>query len=134
MSAKGLPLHHLSLGSIAVIAVLLCLPSRGTAAEPESPGKAAYMRYCSSCHGAGGKGDGPLANMLTTKPTDLTQIAKKAGGQFPLKTVDQAIEGTRPIRGHGEVDMPVWGQRLGTASMRGETLLIEEYIHSIQVK
>jgi hypothetical protein len=72
--------------------------------------------------------------MLTTKPTDLTQIAKNAGGQFPLRKLHRTIEGKRPIHGHGEVDMPVWGQRLGTTSVRGETLLIEEYIHSIQVK
>ncbi len=35
-------------------------------------GKEIYERYCIACHGADGKGDGPEAYKLETKPTDFT--------------------------------------------------------------
>jgi putative copper export protein/mono/diheme cytochrome c family protein len=35
-------------------------------------GVALYSQHCVSCHGAGGKGDGPLAAKLTPPPADLT--------------------------------------------------------------
>lgn len=129
--------------SVAVTAILSCLPTRATAAEPENPAKATYVQYCSSCHGSEGKGDGPVANWLTAKPTDLTQIAKKAGGEFPMMRVIQAIDGTANVRGHGDSDMPVWGDRFRAeagaplarqAQVRGKLLFIAEYLRSIQVK
>ena len=35
-------------------------------------GKVVYTKECFSCHGAAGKGDGPAAKDLTTKPGDLS--------------------------------------------------------------
>lgn len=35
-----------------------------------------YTTWCASCHGTSGKGDGPAASDLKTKPTDLTMLAK----------------------------------------------------------
>jgi mono/diheme cytochrome c family protein len=50
---------------------------QGAVAAPPSPhaiaeGKALYERQCASCHGPGGRGDGPSAAGLATKPADLT--------------------------------------------------------------
>jgi hypothetical protein len=143
MTLKNTVLHRVSFGPIAAIALFLCLPTRGAATEPESPDKATYTRYCSSCHGYDGKGKGPVANVLTTKPTDLTEIAKKAGGDFPMMKVIQSIDGSVLVRGHGETDMPVWGERFRAesaapssrqAEARGRILLIAEYLRSIQEK
>ncbi len=128
--------------AIAAAAMLWCLPASLSAAERENSGKTAYLRYCGSCHGNDGKGDGPLANMLTTKPTDLTQIAKNAGGQFPTMKVIQSIDGTTPVAGHGTAEMPVWGERFqaqaahaqGRATARGKVVTIAEYLRSIQMK
>ena len=36
-----------------------------------------YNQYCSVCHGKDGKGAGPAADALKTRPTDLTQIAHR---------------------------------------------------------
>jgi mono/diheme cytochrome c family protein len=42
-----------------------------------------FYEYCASCHGPMGRGDGPVAGELKTRPTDLTQLAKNNNGQFP---------------------------------------------------
>jgi mono/diheme cytochrome c family protein len=45
--------------------------------SPESAGrgKDLYVQYCQTCHGADGRGDGPSAASLPTRPEDLTDIA-----------------------------------------------------------
>ncbi len=142
MEGQTFGLHRIVIGAMVTAAILWCLPTRGTAAERENSGKAAYLRYCGSCHGTTGKGDGPLASGLTTRPTDLTQIAKEAGGQFPTTKVMSAIDGTTPVPHHGYADMPVWGERFqietrapqARATARAKVLAIAEYLRSIQVK
>ena len=42
-------------------------------------GKELYEKNCVSCHGAGGKGDGKMAESLKTKPADLTDADWKHG-------------------------------------------------------
>jgi hypothetical protein len=52
-----------------------------------------------------------MAELLrTTRPTDLTQLRKKEGGQFPFWRVYRVIDGREEIKGHGTRDMPIWGQ------------------------
>jgi hypothetical protein len=53
-------------------------------AESVDAGKTEYLSSCADCHGPDGKGTGPLASKLKTKPADLTIIAKKNNGVFPL--------------------------------------------------
>jgi mono/diheme cytochrome c family protein len=38
-------------------------------------GKTMYKQYCAACHGADGKGRGPAAASLNTRPSDLTTLA-----------------------------------------------------------
>jgi hypothetical protein len=80
------------------------------ASEPaqQTTAAEAYLHYCSSCHGVGGKGDGPLAADLKRAPTDLTRLAARAGG-FDDKDVIAAIVGSREVSEHGPREMPVWG-------------------------
>lgn len=42
-------------------------------------GKKLFQANCASCHGAGGKGDGPAGAVLKPKPADLSTMA----GQHP---------------------------------------------------
>jgi mono/diheme cytochrome c family protein len=35
-------------------------------------GKALYAQYCATCHGAGGKGDGPISGTLNPRPANHT--------------------------------------------------------------
>ena len=43
------------------------------------------------------------------KPSDLTQLGKQNGGQFPFWRVYRTIDGREEVRGHGSREMPMWG-------------------------
>jgi len=73
-------------------------------------GRDLYLKYCSSCHGADGKGKGPVSSDLKVKVPDLTLLKKNNKGVFPHPRVMSSIDGSRKIRGHGEPVMPVWGE------------------------
>ncbi|MDW4549812.1 cytochrome c [Defluviimonas sp. D31] len=95
-------------------ALLACAP------EQQVSGRALYADYCASCHGAGGKGDGPAAKGLGKKPADLTTIAARNGGTFPKVRVMSVIDGyTR--RGDRSSAMP----ELGVALQEGPLVMVD---------
>jgi mono/diheme cytochrome c family protein len=69
-----------------------------------------YQKFCASCHGASAQGDGPIAKSLRKKPSDLTQIARRYGGVFPTKRMEEVVDGRIEVAAHGPSAMPVWGQ------------------------
>lgn len=77
--------------------------------ERLSRGGTTYRIYCASCHGAAGRGDGPMASVLKVPPSDLTQLSRANHGRFPDERVYEAIDGRRELAGHGPGGMPVWG-------------------------
>ena len=80
-------------------------------AEDSDPGKMQYQLDCASCHGGDAKGNGPRSSVLKTKPPDLTTLAKRNKGVFPVSFVYRAIDGRGTDTGHDVGDMPVWGCR-----------------------
>ena len=73
-------------------------------------GSKLYKIYCASCHGEDAKGHGPMAVWLKVPPSDLTRIAARNGGEFPLARVDRIISGeVAVLSGHGTRAMPIWG-------------------------
>jgi mono/diheme cytochrome c family protein len=102
-----------------------------------------YQRYCASCHGIEGKGDGPAASVLDPPPKDLTRIAVRRGGKFPDGEIARYVDGRFEVAAHGSRTMPVWGESFGAAIpdagvseevVRGRILVIVEYLKSIQVR
>jgi len=80
---------------------------------PESLiGSVSFDLYCASCHGRNGRGDGPTATALKTRPADLTVLARANRGVFPRERVLAFIEGSQRAAGHGSPEMPVWGPTL----------------------
>ncbi|MFN7980507.1 MAG: cytochrome c [Vicinamibacterales bacterium] len=72
-------------------------------------GKEMYVKYCGSCHGAQGKGDGPAAPAMKVPPTNLTLLMKNNNGKFPEAHFREVVmRGT--MAAHGSADMPVWGE------------------------
>ena len=99
-------------------------------------GRDMFGRYCASCHGLTGKGDGPLATTLKKPPADLTQISKKSNGIFPHAKVRQFIDGERAVRAHGSREMPIWGKEFRRnnpdPTVRLQMLAFTSFIESIQ--
>jgi len=63
-----------ALATAAAIVVFVVTPGAVGATPSERDrelGKALYDRQCATCHGAGGRGDGPSAGGFATKPADL---------------------------------------------------------------
>lgn len=106
-------------------------------------GKQLYMQYCSSCHGKDGRGNGSVSPYLKIKVPDLTLLAKKKKGIYPLDDVMATIDGRRLVRAHGDREMPVWGE-VFTKKLESEkytelttllkTKVIAEYIATLQKK
>lgn len=143
--------------SVSVVSMMVA-----AAARADDPGVAhgqqLYQQYCVSCHGPGGKGDGPAGAKLDPKPTDLTQLAARNGGKFPFYETMLSIEGRAPTaqdqdtslpgnaKAHGSNQMPVWGvvfsrEELSKGSSldlqlatTGKIMMLTEYIQSIQAK
>jgi mono/diheme cytochrome c family protein len=100
------------MGSLAlfVLGLAAAIPAMGDPSELQVySGVGLYKRFCASCHGAAGEGNGPVAGYLNLKTPDLTGIAARSGGVFPEDRVRRIIDGRENVRVHGTRDMPVWG-------------------------
>ena len=72
-------------------------------------GKVVYKEYCSQCHGAEGKGDGPAASGLNPKPAIHANIAFD---QLPMDYLYNVINfGGRAVG--KSPSMPYWGLTIG---------------------
>ena len=141
---------------VLTIAALMMMGAGDFASAAEKmlkvdPGKREYENSCALCHGKDGKGTGAITDLLKKSPTDLTTLAKKNNGVFPFDRVYAVIEGREIVRGHGERDMPAWGDRYSSDSMqaaeyymdvpydaemyaRSRILSLIDYLNRIQVK
>lgn len=109
----------------------------------QMPALELYQQLCSSCHGAEGRGNGPVASLIKIGVPDLTRIAYRDGGEFPTEDVRRAIDGRWDRRAHGARDMPVWGWQLYDSAASGdaqERAVVDsmidrlvEYLRGIQV-
>lgn len=104
--------------------------------EEMSYGKAEYLNSCAACHGERGIGNGPLAPALVTRPADLTELSEKNGGEFPYYRVFAVIDGRYVVPGHGDRDMPVWGQQFIEEDTRtfgplGGEIVTTDRIHAL---
>ena len=131
-----------------IMAILLwVIPDTAVAQQEEivAAGKREFRGHCAVCHGLGGKGESVMTtlNLLTVKPTDLTQLSKRNKGQFPFWQVYRIIDGREEVKGHGTRDMPMWGDvftqqeggKLADETRTiGRILVIIHYIESIQEK
>jgi len=104
-----------------------------------SDGKAMFSAYCASCHGAGGKGDGPASPALKVPATDLTKLAKNNGGTYPTLHVQESIRNA-DTPAHGNKDMPVWGPVFRNLSQGSQSQVdlrianLAKYIETLQAK
>lgn len=121
--------------SLVVAAFLLTPGLAAPAAAQEykqtTAGAEVFRTYCASCHGLAAGGDGPLASVMNRKPANLTEIAKRNGGNFPAELVFRTIDGRQPVRGHGGPDMPVWGDAFLRSREAGDADRVKAVIQSL---
>lgn len=122
--------------------------SAGAAGNLVDLGKKEYLNSCAVCHGADGQAKTQVADILKVVPADLTVLAKKNGGIFPMARVYETIDGRLELRAHGAREMPVWGQRYTVEAapsyddyphnaevyVRSRILSLIDYIYRLQVK
>ncbi|MEQ1579532.1 MAG: c-type cytochrome [Steroidobacteraceae bacterium] len=126
-----------------VVAALLAGASAHADEAPDLSGAELYQHFCASCHGQKARGNGPVARTLKVRVPDLTRIAARNGGAYPVEQVRQIIDGSGLRDAHGTRDMPVWGWQFyafeGEDPVRRERVAeligrMVDYLASIQRK
>lgn len=141
-----------------LIAAAMIMGANGIAGAAERKAKATidygkreYQNSCVLCHGTDGKGNGSLVELLKKKPTDLTTLSKMNGGVFPFDRIYAVIDGREMVKGHGDRDMPAWGERYGSDQIkaaeyyrdvpydmemyaRSRILALLDYLNRMQIK
>ena len=137
---------RLVLGIVVLSVILFSIGGNAQTARTATPalalesltGRDSFDRYCAACHGSDGRGAGPVASALKTRPTDLTTLAERNGGSFPRERIAAFVEGTaRPLPTHGTSDMPVWGSTFrglesSDARVRVRLTNLVAYVESLQ--
>lgn len=131
--------RHLIL-ALLILGVLALLATVAARAQDFSgySGEQLYMRFCASCHGTSGQGDGVVASSLTVMVPDLTRIARRQGGVFPEERVRRIIDGRETRPPHGDRVMPVWGHEFsghaGVAGGEADAMVqrLTDYLRGLQ--
>src|ERR1700757_3643779 len=133
-------------GALLVTAFVVSGPQSKNERKPApkvpsaTAGQETFLKYCASCHGKTGKGDGPAAFVLKPSPPDLTTLSKRHEYKFPAGYVSAVLTFGKSFASHGAVDMPIWGSRFKTLDPvhdpTGQQHIddVVAYIRSLQVK
>lgn len=93
--------------AIATVVAAAALGAASASAGQSYSANNDYQMFCSSCHGATAKGDGPIASSLAKHPPDLTQLSIRNDTVFPEERVSKTISGNGV---HSKSDMPAWSE------------------------
>jgi len=95
--------------SVLFVAAILLSPQAQAQAFEKYSGEETFHRFCASCHGEEGHGDGPVASAIPIMVPDLTRLRQRLGDKFPEETLRRIIDGRNAVIYHGTRYMPVWG-------------------------
>ena len=126
--------------ALAAMVLLLNGPALAQVID-EYSGVETYQRFCASCHGVAGIGDGPVAAAIPIPVPDLTLLETRDGEGFDEDVLRKIIDGRQPVIYHGTRYMPVWGYEFwveegadAEAEERVEIIVrnLVDYIRAIQ--
>jgi mono/diheme cytochrome c family protein len=103
----------------------------GAGTQISTRGAALYRANCASCHGVSARGDGPMAEVMRQRPTDLTNIRRRHHGAFPRDLVARIIDGRELVRGHGGAGMPVWGDAFLRSGAETDAAAVQQRIKEL---
>jgi len=137
--------------STLLLCVLFLLPA-GAAARPRPvdrdqlppdfvpSGKQMFKQYCAACHGLNAKGRGPARAALKIPAADLTTLAQRHGGEFPVEYVTNVLQFGPGVAAHGSSDMPTWGpifqylENYNQAAVQKRIKNLCDYLSTLQQK
>jgi mono/diheme cytochrome c family protein len=123
------------------VSMVVLLVTSAAAQVFEYSGSETFHRFCASCHGAEGYGNGPVAAGLPIPVPNLTLLSERHGGDFRALALRRIVDGRDAVIYHGTRFMPVWGYEFWVeegadeaAQARVETIIANliDYIESIQ--
>ncbi len=137
-----------SLTIVTLLTVLLNTAAFAQEQKTIDEGKQVYEAQCAVCHGSDAKGNGLYAARLKVPPADLSRLAQKNGGIFPVERITKVIDGRTAIAAHGSRDMPIWGARFAVnraehfmdapydpeAYVQVQILALIDYLNRVQQK
>lgn len=137
--------RNIAISALTALLLLPALAGRAAAQDfSDYSGAELYQRFCASCHGATAEGDGPVASALNVAVPDLTRLAVRHRGTFPVEQVRRIVDGRDIPAAHGARRMPVWGYEFATATVSDPeagaeqaSKLIDrlmEFLRSIQIR
>ncbi len=103
------------MGPTRLAVVLIAATVLPAAAADLAETKTDFLRFCSKCHGSEGRGDGPQAEALSTKPRDLTDCARMKA--MPDDHLFTAIKEGGAAVGLSK-DMPAWKEGMEDDDIR----------------
>ena len=138
--------------SVAVVIGALLGALASHAAAPQEPAKKApvpradssagaelYKQHCVVCHGDDLKGVGPNPSPYRVPP-DLSTLARRHGGKFPITYVADVLRNGVTLPAHGPAEMPTWGtdfketDRLDGPQVKLRIANLTDYLKSRQLK
>lgn len=94
--------------AMIVALIPLLMGAAPAVSQDTDAGRQVFRDYCVTCHGMEGRGDGPMTQVLTIQPPDLTRLTANNDGVFPTSRVVAQVDGRVPVLGHGG-PMPIFG-------------------------
>ena len=137
---------HFRTNVLALILFFLTVPTHVLSSQddPVKNGSEAFKLKCASCHGDNAKGKDAASIDLEVNSPDLTKIAERNNGKFPVARVYAIIDGREVVEEHGSRSMPAWGDLFLTETIwegcsqideiivRGRIMELILYLDSIQ--
>ena len=110
-------------------------PSHSLAEGTPAPGERLFALHCAACHGLDARGTGSIGAALAENPADLTTLAQRNGGRFPVMQAVSKIDGRTEVAAHGDA-MPVYayffdGPKTTLQASDGKTIETTEAIAQI---
>jgi cytochrome c oxidase cbb3-type subunit III len=101
---------------MGTLLLLLLVAARGAPAADLDAAKENYELFCVKCHGSAGKGDGPGAATLATKPRDFTDCERMAtySDEQLFKAIKNGGEAVSMSK-----DMPAWKDGMDDDEIHG---------------
>ena len=98
------------LKSIVLSGLLLVGSTAAAQGYASYSGEELFQRFCAACHGAQGRGDGPVASTLSVLVPDLTRLAQRRGDTFPAAEIREIIDGRSVVidSPHGGDGRQMW--------------------------